>query len=71
METAEQLAEMAVRLQPAERLRLIEAILFSLDKVDPNVEQNWVAEAEARHEAYKRGELGTVSWDEIGKRHQD
>jgi len=70
MESVEQLAEKAVELQPAERLRLVEAILFSLDKIDPDIEQSWVAEAEARYEAYRRGELEAVDWDVIKKRYQ-
>jgi putative addiction module component (TIGR02574 family) len=67
MESVEQLAKKAVRLQPVERVRLVEAILFSLDKVDPDVQRSWVAEAEARYEAYKRGELEAVEWDGVKK----
>ena len=70
MESVDQLAKKAVSLQPVERLRLIEAILFSLDKPDADIEQSWVAEAEARYEAYKRGQLDTVDWDEIKKRYE-
>ena len=68
METVEQLAKKAVSLRPVEKLRLIEAILFSLDKIDPEIEQNWVNEAEARYEAYKKGEIPALDWDEIKKR---
>ena len=70
MESVEQLAKKAISLEPSERLRLVEAILFSLDKVDPDIEQSWVIEAEARYEAYKRGELKAVDWDEIRERHK-
>jgi putative addiction module component (TIGR02574 family) len=70
MESIEQLARKAVDLEPADRLRLVEAILFSLDKADPNIEQGWVAEAEARYEAYKKGEIQAVDWDEIKRRHR-
>lgn len=69
MESVTQLAEKAANLQPVERLRLVEAILFSLDRADAQIEQSWVAEAEARYEAYKRGELEAVDWDEIKKRY--
>ena len=67
MDSAEQLAQKAVELQPAERLRLVEAILFRLDKVDPRIEQSWVAEAEARYEVYKRGELEALDWEDLKK----
>ena len=69
MDSVEQLAEKAVKLEPVERLRLVEAVLFSLDKIDPDIERSWVAEAEARYGAYKRGEMEAVDWDDIRKRH--
>ena len=70
MESIEQLAKKAVTLQPVERIRLVEAILFSLDKVDPDIEQSWINEAEARLKAYEKGELRAISWDEIKKRYE-
>ena len=65
MESVDQLARKAFGLQPTERIRLVEAILYSLDKPDPDIEQSWIAESEARYEAYKRGELEAIDWDEI------
>ena len=70
MESLDQLAKKAMELKPVERIRLVEAILYSLDKPDPDIEQSWIAEAEARHEAYKRGELEATDWDEIRKRYE-
>jgi len=67
METLEQIAKKAIGLRPIERIRLVEAILYSLDKPDPDIEKSWVAESEARYEAYKRGELEVYDWDEIKK----
>lgn len=68
MESVDQLAKKATGLQPIERIRLVEAILYSLDKPDPDIEQSWIAESEARYEAYKRGELDAIDWEEIKKR---
>jgi putative addiction module component (TIGR02574 family) len=70
MESVEQLARKAGDLEPADRLRLVEAILFSLDKIDPDIEQGWIAEAEARYEAYRRGEIQAVDWEEIKRRYK-
>jgi len=67
METLDQLAKKAIELQPVERIRLVEAILHSLDRPDSDIEKSWVAESEARYEAYKRGELTAFDWDEIKK----
>ncbi|MBW2737889.1 MAG: addiction module protein [Deltaproteobacteria bacterium] len=47
MESVDQLAKKATGLQPIERIRLVEAILYSLDKPDPDIEQSWIAESEA------------------------
>lgn len=67
METLDQLAKKAIGLRPKERIQLVEAILYSLDKPDPDIEKCWIAESEARYQAYKRGELGAHDWDEIKK----
>ena len=70
MESLNQLAKKAMGLQPVDRIRLVEAILYSLDKADPDIEQSWIAESEARYEAYKRGELAAIDWNEIKKRYE-
>jgi len=69
MESVDQLAKKAIELQPTERIRLVEAILYSLDKPDQEIEKSWIAESEARYEAYKRGEIGVKDWDEIEKKY--
>ncbi|MBU1054330.1 MAG: addiction module protein [Proteobacteria bacterium] len=70
MESIDQLAKKAIELRPIERIRLVEAILYSLDKPDPDIEKSWIAESEARYEAHKRGELEAIDWDEIKKRYE-
>jgi putative addiction module component (TIGR02574 family) len=69
MESIKQLAKKAVKLQPKERIRLVEAILYSLDKPDSQIEKSWVAESEARYKAYKRGALEAKEWDTIKKKY--
>lgn len=69
METTDQLAKKAMGLNPTERIRLVEAILESLDKPDPEIGKKWVAESEARYLAYKKGELEAVDWEEEKKRY--
>jgi putative addiction module component (TIGR02574 family) len=70
MKSVDQLAKKAMGLKPAERIRLVEAILYSLDKPDMEIEKSWIAESEARYKAYKRGELETMDWEEIKKRYE-
>lgn len=70
MENVDYLAEQAVHLKPIDRIKLVETILKSLDKADPEIEARWIEEADAGYEAYKRGELKATDWDEIKKRHE-
>lgn len=65
MESVEKIARKAIDLPPVERLKLVEAILFSLDKIDSEIEKCWIAESEARIEAYKRGEIQAINWDDL------
>jgi len=65
MENVDYLAEQAVHLKPIDRIKLVETILMSLDKPDPEIEARWIEEADARYEAYKRGELKAVDWEKI------
>lgn len=69
MESIEQLAGKAVALQPVDRIRLVEAILLSLDKVDPEIQGRWVQESEARYVAYQEGKLDSKDWEEARKRY--
>jgi putative addiction module component (TIGR02574 family) len=69
MDSVSQLAKKAIELKPVERIRLVEAILNSLDKPDQDIEKSWIAESEARYEACKRGEIVLQDWEEIKKRY--
>jgi hypothetical protein len=53
----------ALQLAPAERAHLAERLLVSLDE-DDEILAAWVAEAERRGEAFDRGEMGAVDFDE-------
>lgn len=68
MQSVSHLAKRAIKFEPVERIRVVEAILYSLDKPDHNIEQKWIAESEARYEAYKRGELDAIDWEDMKKR---
>lgn len=69
-DSLDQLTKKAMELRPRDRIRLVEAILYSLDKPDPEIEKSWAAESEARYEAYKRGAIQAIDWDEIRKRYE-
>ena len=68
MTIAEQIEIEALKLKPVERVRLAEKILGSLDKPDPEIEQTWVAESEARYEEFKKGDVKGIPLDEFKPR---
>jgi len=53
----------ALQLAPAERAKLAERLLVSLDE-DDEILATWVAEAERRAAAFDRGEMETIDFDE-------
>ncbi|HZP78482.1 MAG TPA: addiction module protein [Pseudolabrys sp.] len=54
---AKTLIERARALPPQDRIALIEDVLDSLDRADPNIDEMWAREANDRLAAYRRGEL--------------
>jgi putative addiction module component (TIGR02574 family) len=46
----------AERLPAADRIKLVEHLLATLDKPDQEVDQAWAEESERRLDAYVRGE---------------
>lgn len=65
---AEQIENEALKLKPVERVRLAESLLGSLDRPDPEAEQLWVAESEARYQTYKKGEAEGIPLDSFTPR---
>ena len=53
----------ALQLSPAERAHLTERLLLSLDE-DDEILAAWVEEAERRADAFERGEIGAIDFDE-------
>lgn len=61
----QELATLAAKLPPNERLQLVKTILATLDQPDPDISAAWVAEAEDRLAAWRRGELCAVDENEV------
>jgi putative addiction module component (TIGR02574 family) len=63
---AEQILAEALELPPLERAELVENILSSFEfKSREAIDALWAAEAEDRIEAFDRGEITTLSADEV------
>ena len=48
-----------------DKLMLVEWILRSLDRPDPEIDQLWSTEAEKRLDAYEKGQIKTIELDII------
>ena len=61
-------ANQALELPAAERAKLADQLLRSLEQADKKMDALWADEAEARIEAYERGAIEAVSINEaLGK----
>ncbi|MEA2018990.1 MAG: addiction module protein [Campylobacterota bacterium] len=53
--------EQALELKANDRFKIVDEILKSLDQPDEEMDEIWANESISRLEAYRRGELETVS----------
>ena len=60
-----ELLQQARKLDPVERLELVDALLQSLDRPDPAIERVWIEEAERPLAAYRAGEVRGVPAEDI------
>jgi len=60
----------ALTLKPAEKAELIDKLLSSLDKPDPEIDKLWAEEAENRIDAYERGEIKAVALEKVLERYR-
>ena len=65
METPKRILEQALKMRPVEKFLIIDGLLQSLDEPDKTIEEIWAIEAEKRLEAYKAGEVKTVSYEDV------
>lgn len=61
----QEIVELALKLEPAERFELIDQILHSLDKPDPEMDRIWLEEAERRLAEYRAGKVRGIQAEEI------
>ena len=63
---AEKILQEALNLPPQDRAEVLERLLATFQEApDPELDKLWALEAEDRLDAYERGELDSVSADEV------
>ncbi len=60
-----ELLEQALKLDPAERLELVDRVLHSLDRPDPVIDRIWIEEAERRLAAYRAGKVRGIPAEDV------
>jgi putative addiction module component (TIGR02574 family) len=70
--STESLLHQALQLPSNERAALVDGLIVSLDKPDPELDAIWLKEAEDRLSAYRSGDIDAVDAEqvfaELGKR---
>ncbi|MBW7657410.1 MAG: addiction module protein [Hydrogenophilus thermoluteolus] len=61
----EQIAEIAKRLPPSERARLVDELLASLDQPNQTLDELWRQECQARLKALEKGEMPWEDFDQV------
>ena len=69
-EKADAVVREALALTPADRVRLVDLVLASLDRTDPHLDAAWQREAEDRLAAYDRGELQADDAEDVLARYR-
>jgi putative addiction module component (TIGR02574 family) len=59
------LIDRVLKLEPAERMRLVNAIYGSLERPDAAIDEIWYDEAERRLEAYKAGRIKGIPGEQV------
>jgi len=65
--TVKNIEKSILQLSPIQRLRIVDNILASLDKPDPEIERAWGQESDRRLTAYKNGKVKGISLETIKK----
>lgn len=60
-----EIIDMALQLKAAERYEVVEKIMQSLDKSDPEIDKVWAEEASHRARACDDGRMKTLSFEEV------
>lgn len=64
-QTAKAILHQALGLPSNDRAALVEGLIASLDKPDPELDAMWLKEAEDRLAAYHTGELSAVDAEQV------
>ena len=59
----------ALSLSPIEKIQLLELVIQTLNKSDPEIEKKLIEESDKRYEAYKSGKVTAIVSEEVFKKY--
>lgn len=65
--TIKEIEKKSLALNALDKIHLVEKLLSSLDKPDPEIEMAWIKEAEERFASYEKGELKAIPLEKVLK----
>lgn len=65
MATPVELVHEIEKLPPIERVRIVDIVMRDVMRPDSDIDKVWAQEASARWDAYKRGEIKSVPYEEV------
>ncbi len=66
--TVKEIKESILKLKPIERMHMMDEIINSIKKPDPEIEHAWALESERRLKSYKEGKAKAIRWETVKKR---
>ncbi len=71
MATAEEIIRDIQRLSTVDRVRVIDKVIRSTIKPDPDIEKIWVRECEARWVTFEKNSELPISYEEVMKKYRE
>ena len=53
------------KLPPTERVRIVDIVIQDIIRPDPDIDRVWAQEASSRWDAYKKGAIKPIPYEEV------
>jgi len=70
MNEKDDLLQKALKMSPTDRAEIIDQLIRSLDIPDKEIDELWKREVENRLEAFKKGEIKTITLQDVIKKYK-
>lgn len=65
MTTSKELVYEIEKLPPIERVRIVDIVIRDIIRSDSDIERVWAQEASSRWNAYKKGDIKPIPYEEV------